>query len=147
MTSMNLYRVCPVLAENATPEVTVLYEKSRKSSMKDDSLAQLVLVGSMDDANVELTATCDSAKSIWEKLLSVYEQSSLQQLDRLMEQFFRRGKDGDDDVVTHIAKLQKNFSELNDELKRVAKKTRPELLLMSRIMPTLPSEFFEFKSV
>ncbi|GBM10451.1 hypothetical protein AVEN_263361-1 [Araneus ventricosus] len=68
-------RVCPVLAEDATPEVTVLYEKSRKSFMKDDSLAQLALVGSMDDANVELTATCDSATSIWEKLLSVYEQS------------------------------------------------------------------------
>ncbi|GBM62791.1 hypothetical protein AVEN_19784-1 [Araneus ventricosus] len=64
-------RVCPVLAEDATPEVTVLYEKSRKSFMKDYLLAQLALVGSMDDANVELTATCDSAKSIWEKLLSV----------------------------------------------------------------------------
>ncbi|GBN79835.1 Retrovirus-related Pol polyprotein from transposon TNT 1-94 [Araneus ventricosus] len=140
-------RVCPVLAEDATPEVTVLYEKSRKSFMKDDSLAQHVLVGSMDDANVELTATCDSAKSIWEKLLSVYEQNSGQRLDRLMEQFFRSEKDGDDDVVTHIAKLQKNFSELNDELKRVAKTTIPKLLLMSRIMSTLPSEFFEFKSV
>ncbi|GBN32289.1 hypothetical protein AVEN_69798-1 [Araneus ventricosus] len=140
-------RVCPVLAEDATPEMTVLYEKSRKSFMKDDSLAQLVLVGSMDDANVELTKTCDSAKSIWEKLLSVYEQSSGQRLDRLMEQFFRSEKDGDDDVVTPIAKLQKNFSELNDELKRVAKTTLPELLLMSRITSTVPSEFFEFKSV
>ncbi|GBO25070.1 hypothetical protein AVEN_101651-1 [Araneus ventricosus] len=64
-----------------------------------------------------------------------------------MEQFFRSEKDGDDDVITHIAKLQKNFGELNDELKRVAKTTLPELLLMSRIMSTLPSEFFEFKSV
>ncbi|GBN43944.1 hypothetical protein AVEN_268197-1 [Araneus ventricosus] len=115
--------------------------------MKDDSLAQLLLVGSMDDANVELTAESDSAKSIWEKLLSVYEQSSRQRLDRLMEQFFRSEKDGDDDAVTHIGKLQKNFSELNDELKRVAKTTLPELLLMSRITSTVPSEFFEFKSV
>ncbi|GBM37859.1 hypothetical protein AVEN_193378-1 [Araneus ventricosus] len=57
-------RVCPVLAEDATPEVTVLYEKSRKSFMKDDSLAQLALVGIMDDVNVELTATSESAKSI-----------------------------------------------------------------------------------
>ncbi|GBM33096.1 hypothetical protein AVEN_9638-1 [Araneus ventricosus] len=74
--------------------------------MKDDSLAQLVLVGSMDDANVEFTAICDSGKSIWKKLLFVYEQSSGQWLDRLMEQFFRSEKDGDDDVVTHITKLQ-----------------------------------------
>ncbi|GBN35498.1 hypothetical protein AVEN_218333-1 [Araneus ventricosus] len=44
-------------------------------------------------------------QSIWEKLLSVYEQSSGQRLDRLMEQFFRSEKDGDDDVFTRIAKL------------------------------------------
>ncbi|GBM13300.1 hypothetical protein AVEN_226285-1 [Araneus ventricosus] len=61
---------------SATPEAIVLYGKSRKSFMKDGSLAQIVLVGSMDDANVELTATCDSAKSIWEKLLSVNKQSN-----------------------------------------------------------------------
>ncbi|GBM17924.1 hypothetical protein AVEN_111077-1 [Araneus ventricosus] len=48
-------RVCPVLAEDATPEVTVLYEKSRKSFMKDDSLTQLALVSSMDDAVVKLS--------------------------------------------------------------------------------------------
>ncbi|GBL95435.1 hypothetical protein AVEN_154827-1 [Araneus ventricosus] len=143
MTSMNLYRVCPVLAEDAI----VLYEKSRKSFMKDDSLAQLVLVGNMDDANVELTATCDSGNSFWKKLLSVYEQSSGQRLDRLMEQFFLSEKDGDDEVATHIDKLQKNFSELNDELKREAKATLRDLLLMRRIMSTLPSEFFEFKRV
>nr|XP_015921374.2 uncharacterized protein LOC107450151 [Parasteatoda tepidariorum] len=100
----------------------------------------------MDDANVELTATCDSAISIWQKLLSIYEQSSGQRLDRLMEQFFRCERDANDDVVTHIAKLRKNFSELNDELKRVAKTTLPNLLLMSRIMSTLPCEYFEFKS-
>ncbi|GBM18109.1 hypothetical protein AVEN_75527-1 [Araneus ventricosus] len=64
-----------------------------------------------------------------------------------MEQFFRSEKDGSDDIVTHIAKLQENFSKLNDELKRVAKTTLTDLLLMSRIMLTLPSEFFEFKSV
>ncbi|GBL93027.1 hypothetical protein AVEN_54658-1 [Araneus ventricosus] len=64
-----------------------------------------------------------------------------------MEQFFQSEKDGDDDVVTHIVKLHKNFSGLNDELKRVAKTTLPDLLLMSRIMSTMPSEFFKFKSV
>lgn len=100
----------------------------------------------MDDANVELTATCDSAISIWQRLLSIYEQSSGQRLHRLMEQFFRCERDANDDVVTHIAKLQKNFSELNEELKRVAKTTLPNLLLMSRIMSTLPCEYFEFKS-
>ncbi|GFR04253.1 uncharacterized protein TNCT_197651 [Trichonephila clavata] len=64
-----------------------------------------------------------------------------------MEKFFRSEKELEDDIASHIAKLQRNFSELNDELRRIAKTTLPDLLLMSRIMSTLPSEYFEFKSV
>ncbi|GFQ96347.1 CCHC-type domain-containing protein [Trichonephila clavata] len=122
-------------------------KRREKAFVKDDSLAQLILVGNMDDSNAELTSVCNTAKSVWEKLLSVYEQRSGQRLDRLMEKFFRSEKELEDDIASHIAKLQRNFSELNDELRRVAKTTLPDLLLMSRIMSTLPSEYFEFKSV
>ncbi|GFQ85282.1 hypothetical protein TNCT_137561 [Trichonephila clavata] len=45
--------------------------KAQKAFIKDDSLAQLILVGSMDDSNAELTSVCNTAKSVWEKLLSV----------------------------------------------------------------------------
>ncbi|GFR23534.1 retrovirus-related Pol polyprotein from transposon TNT 1-94 [Trichonephila clavata] len=64
-----------------------------------------------------------------------------------MEKFFRSETELEEDIASCIAKLQKNFSELNDELRHVAKTTLPNLLLMSRIMSTLPSEYFEFKSV
>ncbi|GFR20830.1 CCHC-type domain-containing protein [Trichonephila clavata] len=96
----------------------------------------------MDDSNAELTSVCKTAKSVSEKLLSVYEQSSGLRLDRLMK-FFRSEKEVEDD----IAKLQRNFSELNEELRRVAKTILPDLLLKSRIMSALPSEYFGFKSV
>ncbi|GFQ71153.1 retrovirus-related Pol polyprotein from transposon TNT 1-94 [Trichonephila clavata] len=131
----------------ASAEAIAAYEKAQKAFIKDDSLAQLILLGNMDDSNAELASVCNTAKSVWEKLLSVYEQSSGQRLDRLMEKFFRSEKELEDDIASHIAKLQRNFSELNDELRRVAKTTLPDLLLMSRIMSTLPSEYFEFKSV
>ncbi|GFR24434.1 retrovirus-related Pol polyprotein from transposon TNT 1-94 [Trichonephila clavata] len=140
-------RECPRLPAEASAEAIAAYEKAQKAFIKDDSLAQLILVGNMDDSNAELTSVCNTAKSVWEKLLSVYEQSSGQRLDRLMEKFFRSEKELEDDIASHIAKLQRNFSELNDELRRVAKTTLPDLLLMSRIMSTLPSEYFEFKSV
>ncbi|GFQ70017.1 retrovirus-related Pol polyprotein from transposon TNT 1-94, partial [Trichonephila clavata] len=123
-------RECPRLPAEASTEAIAAYEKAQKAFIKDDSLTQLILVGNMDDSNAELTSVCNTVKSVWEKLLSVYEQSSGQRLDRLMEKFFRREKELEDD----IAKLQRNFSELNDELRRVAK-------------TTLPSEYFEFKSV
>ncbi|GFR15769.1 uncharacterized protein TNCT_346001 [Trichonephila clavata] len=140
-------RECPRLPAEASAEAIAAYEKAQKAFIKDDSLAQLILVGNMDDSNAELTSVCNTAKSVWEKLLSVYEQSSGQRLDRLMEKFFRSEKELEDDIASHIAKLQRNFSELNDELRRVAKTTLPDLLLMSRIMSTLSSEYFEFKSV
>lgn len=118
-----------------------------KVFQKCDALAQLILVSSLGNANIDLTATCESAKAIWDKLISVYEQSSGQRMDRLMEQFFTIEKELTNDIATHISKLQLIFSELNDELKRLAKVELPDLLLMSRIMSTLPSEYFEFKSV
>ncbi|GFQ72109.1 2-hydroxyacyl-CoA lyase 2 [Trichonephila clavata] len=135
-------RECPRLPAEASAEAIAAYDKAQKAFIKDDSLAQLILVGNMDDSNAELTSVCNTAKSVWEKLLSVYEQSSGQRLDRLMEKFFRSEKELEDDIASHIAKLQRNFSELNDELRRVAKTTLPDLLLMSRIMSTIAIRIF-----
>ncbi|GFW36887.1 retrovirus-related Pol polyprotein from transposon TNT 1-94 [Trichonephila clavipes] len=116
-------RKCPNLPAEASAEVVTAPEKLQKAFIKVDSLVQPILVGNMDDSNAELTAIYDTAKCVWEKLLSVYEQSSGQQLDRLMEKFFRNDTELEDDIVSHIARLQRNFSELNDELRRVAKTT------------------------
>ncbi|GFR00546.1 retrovirus-related Pol polyprotein from transposon TNT 1-94 [Trichonephila clavata] len=140
-------RECPSLPAEASAEAIAAYETAQKAFIKDDSLAQLILVGNMDDSNVELTSVCNTAKSVWEKLLLVYEQSSGQRLDRLMEKFFRSENELEDDIASNIAKLQRNFNKLNDELRRVAKTTLSDLQLMSRIMSTLPSEYFEFMSV
>lgn len=77
---------------------------NKQSFAKDDALAQLILVGNMDD-NTELTSICGTAISTWCKLLSVYEQSSGHRFDRLMESFFMASeKDIDEDITTHIAK-------------------------------------------
>lgn len=123
------------------------YEAEMKAFTKADALAQLILVSTMNDANVDVTATCESAKEMWDKLLSVYEQSSSQRVDRLMEQFFSSEKDPSEDITTLVARLQRNFTELNVELEKLVKTKLPELLLMSRIMSTLSAEYFEFKSV
>ena len=48
-------------------------ESKRKLFYKNDALAQLLLVGSVDSDNVEFTATCNTAKAVWEKLTSMYE--------------------------------------------------------------------------
>ncbi|GFR03242.1 retrovirus-related Pol polyprotein from transposon TNT 1-94 [Trichonephila clavata] len=81
-------REFPRLPAEASAEAIAAYEKAQKAFVKDYSLAQLILVGNMDDSNAELTSVCNTANSVWGKLLSVYEQSSGQRLDHLMENFF-----------------------------------------------------------
>lgn len=64
-----------------------------------------------------------------------------------MELFFTSEKMIDETIATHVGRLQRNFSELNDELKKLENSELPEILLTSRIISTLPSQYFEFKSV
>ncbi|XP_015118544.1 uncharacterized protein LOC107042150 [Diachasma alloeum] len=64
-----------------------------------------------------------------------------------MEQFFTNDRVNTENITTRIGRLERNFRELNDELKKISNTELPELLLTSRIMSTLPSEYFEFKSV
>ncbi|KRZ83588.1 Retrovirus-related Pol polyprotein from transposon TNT 1-94 [Trichinella sp. T8] len=123
------------------------HEEALKAFEKEDTLAQLILVSSMNDANVELTATSKSSAEIWQKLTAVYEQSSGQRVDRLMEEFFKCAKAETEDMARYVARLQKLFSDLNDELERLTGTQLPDLLLMSRIMSTLPQDYFEFKTV
>lgn len=94
-----------------------------------------------------MTSMCDTAKATWDKLISIYEQSFGQRIDRLMELFFTSEKIVEETIATHVGRLQRNFRELNDELKKLGNTELPEILLTSRIMSTLPSQYFEFKSV
>ncbi|GFY70184.1 retrovirus-related Pol polyprotein from transposon TNT 1-94 [Trichonephila inaurata madagascariensis] len=49
-------RKCPSLPAEASGEAIAAHEKVQKAFIKDDSLAQLILEGNMDDSNPELTA-------------------------------------------------------------------------------------------
>ncbi|GFS31642.1 hypothetical protein TNIN_449561 [Trichonephila inaurata madagascariensis] len=77
----------------------------------------------MDDSNVELTEVGNTTKIVWEKLLLVYEQSFDQWIVHLTEKYCFQLEELEDDVAIRIVKLQRNFSELNDKLKHVAKTT------------------------
>ena len=114
---------------------------------KKDSLAQLILISHFDSHHVQLTATCSTSNEVWSQLLSIYEQSSGQRVDRLMENFFSSKMLPTEDIATFIAKMQKIFNDLNEELNSVADAKLPELLLQSRIISQLPDQYFEFKSI
>ncbi|KRY38214.1 hypothetical protein T01_7207 [Trichinella spiralis] len=66
-----------------------------------------------------------------------------------MEVFFKCAKVPGEDMARYDVKLQKLFTDLNDELERLTAThlLDPLLMLMSRNMSTLPQEYFEFKTV
>lgn len=97
----------------------------------------LYLMTTLDDKTSTLVMTCDSAKAIWDSLISVLEQSSDQRLDGLLEEFFRLGRDSTEDIATFVAKLP----ELKETLKQ-----QIENELSDRISYTLGSNFWEFRN-
>ncbi|XP_049813807.1 uncharacterized protein LOC126260519 [Schistocerca nitens] len=70
----------------------------------------------LEDIINELVLTCKNAKEILDKLRARFERSSTQRLNMLIETFFRVKRDETEDISAHVAKLQKLFVDLNDEL-------------------------------
>jgi len=89
--------------------------------------------------------TCTSAKDIWDKQCAQFERSSTQQLNLLMEAFFQAQHDCKEDISMHVAKLQKLFLNLNDELAQHSENTLSEHMLIGRILSTLGKEYDNFK--
>jgi len=55
-------------------------------------------------------------------------------------------KDTSDSVATHVSKLQKLWLELNKESWRIDACRLPQTLLITRILSTLPEDYFEFRT-
>jgi len=91
--------------------------------------------------------TCTIAKDTGEKLCAWFEHSSTQQLKMLIELFFQAQRDCKEDISMHVAKLQKLFVDLNDELAKYSENILSELMLTGRILSTLGKEYDCFKDV
>ncbi|UYV68678.1 hypothetical protein LAZ67_6000424 [Cordylochernes scorpioides] len=113
----------------------------------EDAISQLLFTTSVIPDVSQLIIPCSSAKDMWDKLLSVYEQSSGQRLDMLYNQFFNFKKDPTDDISKHISKLESLWNDMQNELTKQENLKLPESMLMCRIINTLPDEYFDFKSV
>ena len=121
------------------------FQKALKLYNKADSQAMLDMTVSMKPEVGQLVSVCTTAKEMWDKLHSVYEQSSGQRRDLLYSQLFMYKMDPADSIVVHISKLQRLFNELQVEVVKVGCKL-PEDLLLHRIIGTLPREYFEFRN-
>ncbi|GJQ65386.1 hypothetical protein Trydic_g7496 [Trypoxylus dichotomus] len=83
------------------------YEKEMKQYTESDLLAQFIIGSSIKSEPKQHILTCKSSKEMWDMLHSIYEQRSERRLDLLYCQLFSYEKDPNDDIATHVSKLQR----------------------------------------
>ncbi|KAJ8885559.1 hypothetical protein PR048_011757 [Dryococelus australis] len=107
-------------------EETMLLEKT-------EFIDQHIIVCSLSNQERQLVNMCMSAKEMWDKLHSVYEQRTQQQQDCLFNEFYSiREKDPHNSVAIHIAKLGKLWVELQDETWKADEAKLPDSLFLNR---------------
>jgi hypothetical protein len=86
---------------------------------KQDNAQMAVLIKSvLSQPVVDLILMYSDAQDIWDKLVSVYEQSSNQRLSLLMMEFFNVQSNPEMDIAAYVTKVEKLFSDMNTELRR-----------------------------
>ena len=120
------------------------YERDKKLYKKANGYAMDLLLGSVGDEPRTLIATMETAKEMWDKLISTYENQSEQRLESLWTQLFEYRYKSGDSIATHVSKLDKIWRELQEETFRVDGMRFPDTVLMVRVISSLPTEFKSF---
>jgi hypothetical protein len=112
-----------------------IYEKELKEFTTKDSKAQELLVTSVEEQVLVHLLTCESAKEMWDKLLSIYEKKSEVSLHLLQQKFFNL-KFESESVAEFISKLQDICSRLKSMGENVS-----ENMQITKILMSLPDEY------
>lgn len=131
----------------STEEATAEQRKELEEFEKKDAQAQLLITNALSDEVYNMLGVIQSSSEAWQRLLSIYEQSSGHRLDRLAEKFFAAKKDPNMGILEHLSAMQRDFHELGDEMRRQYKVELPDQLLLLRMTSTLPSEYNSFRQV
>ena len=103
---------------------------------KADRAASQIIVKTVEARVMALLVTCESARDMWVKLHSVYEQQTKQAAHTVQSEFFSFKMNSNDDMVTHIAKFEGlvlRMQQLN---------VKPdESSLMVKLLDTLPDDY------
>ena len=106
-----------------------------------------LIVSVLSQPVADLVLSYSDAQDIWEKLVSVYEQSSNQRLSMLMMEFFKAQSNPEMGIAAYVAKVEKLFSDMNTELHRRGLHDIPIELLHGQILATLGPEYQEVSNV
>lgn len=139
-----LLEIVDGVEKKPSPEETAI---SVTDWTRRDAQAQLIITTHIDMAIFKRLGTFESSCEAWQRLISIYEQSSKHRLDRFSEEFFTAKKDRGQDMMSYVSNMQRTFHDLRNEMMNQLKVDLPEQLLMLRIMSTLPEEYSAFRQI
>ncbi|KAF2889846.1 hypothetical protein ILUMI_16327 [Ignelater luminosus] len=112
-----------------------------KKWKKKDYIAVELIVSRIDEGTLPLIINCDTVLEIWNKLLSVFEQTSQNSVYLMQQKFMNYSWDNSINVSTNIAKLEQQKFKLNELGEPISEK-----LIITKILTSLPTEYGYFIS-
>lgn len=120
-------------------EATATYEKKLEKWNKLDSSAQKIIVQTVSRQCMLHIINCQTAKEMWDKLHSIYENKSETSKHCLQQKWYSLKKETADDISIHIAKINDLACRLN-----IAGEPVTESSTMTKILMTLPPAYQSF---
>lgn len=122
-------------------ENAAAFNKALEDFTKSDFKAQKVIVQTIGRQPTLHIMSCNTAREMWLKLESVYEQKSETSVHMLQEKFYLFSKDPDEDIAVHISKLQGIAQQLKDLGEII-----PNSMIITKVLMTLPDDLKHFQS-
>lgn len=116
-------------------------KKALKEWQTKDRKAQKLIVTTIGQQPMIHIINCSTAKEMWTKLLSVYEQRTSASVNLLQQRFYSFAMNPNDDIATHISKLENLAKQLKDSGETVSTS-----MLTAKVLMTLPPHFAHFFS-
>lgn len=139
--------------ENATQEDKSEYDKNLMEFNQADSSALLILTVNMTQETLEKVMRFSTARDVWLELHRLMDGNVEKKTYDVCMQFFSYVKQADDDIAMHTSKLKNLWNSLQKEISKdkitngkTCNCELPEILLICKILDTLPAEYFSFKS-
>lgn len=123
------------------PGTTEAEQKALADWRQKDARAQKIIVTTIGQKFLVHILNCTTSHEMWQKLHSVFEQNSQTSIHLLQQKFFSFAKDPNDDIATHIAKIETIVQQLKD-----LGETITDSMVLTRVIMTLPVEYKHFVS-
>ena len=131
-------------SSGATEAQVTAYQTAYNKYQKADSAAMIIMSTNMSEETYEKVRSLTSAREVWLELHRLFDGVHEDKAYDLCMQFFNYKMNQTDDIATHVGKLKNIWKDLKVELDKDENKN---LLLMCRIVETLPSEYFSLHRV